>query len=186
MSTGQSDVKIGATYQVKVAGNLVPVKIARPHDGGGWDGTSVKTGKTIRIKTAQRLRRQLADAPHPVKQPAKASTNAKAETKRDTGERGATGGQRKAKPMSLLGAAAHLLAQSTGDPRSVSSSNGKALPAGRNPTTESSQPRPSRITPRTADTANRNVMRETRPSVHGRCSVSTDGSSNAIFEPVST
>jgi hypothetical protein len=112
----QSDVKIGATYQVKVAGNLVPVKIVRNHDGGGWDGTSVKTGKTIRIKSAQRLRRQLADAPRPAKQPAKATTNAKVTPKRDTGERAATGGQREAKPMSLLDAAAHLLSLGTGDP----------------------------------------------------------------------
>jgi len=53
----KSDVQIGATYLVKVASNLVPVKITREHDsGGGWEGTSVKTGKTIRIKSAQRLR----------------------------------------------------------------------------------------------------------------------------------
>jgi hypothetical protein len=77
---------------------------------------SVKTGKTIRIKSAQRLRRQLADAPRPEKQPAKATTNAKSATKRDTGDRAATGGQREAKSMSLLDAAAHLLAQGSGDP----------------------------------------------------------------------
>ena len=112
----QSDVKIGATYQVKVASNLVPVKIVRPHDSGGWEGTSVKTGKTIRIKTAQRLRRQLADAPRPAKELTKATTNAKVETKRDTGERGATGAKRETKPMSLLDAAAHLLSLGTGDP----------------------------------------------------------------------
>lgn len=112
----QSDVKIGATYQVKVAGNLVPVKIVRTHECGGWDGTSVKTGKTIRIKTEQRLRRQLADAPSPAKQPAKAASNAKAETKRETVERGATGARRDAKPMSLLDAAAHLLSLGTGAP----------------------------------------------------------------------
>ncbi len=53
----KSDVQIGATYLVKVASNLVPVKITREHSsGGGWEGTSVKTGKTIRIKSAQRLR----------------------------------------------------------------------------------------------------------------------------------
>jgi hypothetical protein len=60
MTMKKSDVKIGATYLVKVAGNLAPVKITREHDGG-WDGASVKTGKTIRIKSAQRLRKRLDD-----------------------------------------------------------------------------------------------------------------------------
>jgi hypothetical protein len=41
----KSDVTIGATYLLKVAGNLVPVTITREHPGGGWEGTSVKTGK---------------------------------------------------------------------------------------------------------------------------------------------
>lgn len=57
----KSDVQIGVTYLVKVAGNLVPVKITREHDNGGWEGTSVKTGKTIRIKSPQRLRKRHAD-----------------------------------------------------------------------------------------------------------------------------
>lgn len=62
----KSDVQIGATYLVKVASNLVPVKISREHDsgGGGWEGISVKTGKTIRIKSAQRLRKRLPDPEH--------------------------------------------------------------------------------------------------------------------------
>jgi len=58
----KADVQINATYLVKVAGNLVPVKITREHDNGGWEGTSVKTGKTIRVKSPQRLRKRLADA----------------------------------------------------------------------------------------------------------------------------
>lgn len=58
----KSDVQIGATYLVKVASNLVPVQITREHpSGGGWEGTSVKTGKTIRIKSAQRLREPAPD-----------------------------------------------------------------------------------------------------------------------------
>jgi len=55
----KTDVQIGASYLVKVAGNLVPVKITREHDNGGWEGASVKTGKTIRIKSLQRLRKCL-------------------------------------------------------------------------------------------------------------------------------
>ena len=54
-----TDVQLGAVYLVKVAGNLVPVKIDRENEHGGWDGTSVKTGKAIRIKSPQRLRKCL-------------------------------------------------------------------------------------------------------------------------------
>jgi hypothetical protein len=56
MNMKKADVKINATYVVKVANNLVPVKIVREHANGGWEGESLKTGKTIRIKSAQRLR----------------------------------------------------------------------------------------------------------------------------------
>jgi len=115
----KNDIHINATYLVKVAGNLVPVKITREHDNGGWEGRSVKTGKTIRIKSAQRLRKRLNDAAPGAKTAGKATKDAKPDGERDTGERGATGGQREAdesKPMSLLDAAAHLLSLGTGDP----------------------------------------------------------------------
>ena len=117
-----SDVQIGATYLVKVADNLVPVKLAREHSGGGWEGTSEKTGKTIRIKSAQRLRKRLADAATVATKAKEATRDAKAETGRDTGERGATGGQPggdaavAGKTMSLLDAAVHILSLGTGDP----------------------------------------------------------------------
>ena len=115
----KNDVQIGGTYLVKVASNLVPVKIDREHDNGGWMGTSAKTGKTIRIKSAQRLRKCLDDAA-PVAAKAKQATKDAADApERDTGERAATVGQREAneaKPMSLLDAAAHLLSLGTGDP----------------------------------------------------------------------
>ena len=115
----KTDVQIKATYLVKVAGNLVPVRIDREHESGGWVGTSLKTGKAIRIKSPQRLRKRLDDTA-PVatkaKRAAKDATNA---PERATGERDATGGEREAsnrKPMSLLDAAAHLLSLGTGDP----------------------------------------------------------------------
>ena len=117
-----SDVQIGATYLVKVADNLVPVKHVREHSRGGWEGTSAKTGKTIRIKSAQRLRKRLADAPPGTAKVEKPTKDAKAETGRDTGERGATGGQPNAdaattgKAMSLMDAAVHILSLGTGDP----------------------------------------------------------------------
>jgi len=109
----KSDVTIGATYLLKVAGNLVPVKITRQHSRGGWEGTSVKTGKTIRIKSVQRLRKRLAGeraaAPSATgaKKATKATKDAKAPRKRDTGERRAKGARR----ASGLDAAAQVLAE---------------------------------------------------------------------------
>jgi len=72
----KADVQINGTYLVKVAGNLVPVKITREHDNGGWEGRSIKTGKTIRIKSPQRLRKCLDDAAHGAKSAAKATKDA--------------------------------------------------------------------------------------------------------------
>jgi len=109
----KADVHLGATYLVKVAGNLVPVKIDREHDNGGWVGTSAKTGKTIRIKTAQRLRKPLDDEAHGAKNALKATEGAIKASSRDTGECAATSGQHEAgeaNPMSLLDAAAEILA----------------------------------------------------------------------------
>jgi len=133
----KADVQIGATYLVKVSGNLVPVKITHEHHNGGWEGRSLKTRKTIRIKSAQRLRKLLADASWSTSTPEEnrrrhadqskairesgdgnacltepAAQDATDAFQRDTDERGATG----AKPMSLLDAAAHLLSLGTGAP----------------------------------------------------------------------
>ncbi|QDU71054.1 HTH domain-containing protein [Mucisphaera calidilacus] len=131
------DVQIGATYLVKVAGNLVPVKIEREHASGyGWEGVSQKTGKTIRIKSPQRLRQRLGDVPATADGPARTTAKAKTRTQRDTGQRAATGGASGGdcggtsggaggdsggeKQMSLLDAAAHLLSLGTGDdPRAM-------------------------------------------------------------------
>jgi hypothetical protein len=115
-----SDVQIGATYLVKVADNLVPVKLIREHSSGGWEGVSAKTGKTIRIKSAQRLRKRLADAAPGAAKVPEATQEAKAEIGRDTGERGANvgqpGGDVAGKAMSLLDAAAHILSLGAGNP----------------------------------------------------------------------
>ncbi len=112
----KTNVQIGATYIVKVAGNLVPVKIIREHDNGGYLGTSIKTGKTIRIKSPQRLRKCVDDAAPVAAKAKQATKDAKPATKRDSGEPGSKGSQPGGKPMSLLDAAAHLLSLGTGDP----------------------------------------------------------------------
>lgn len=106
----KANVKVGGTYAAKVTNKVVPVRIDAENPRGGWDATNQATGKKVRIKSAQRLR-----GPWP-KKTAKATKDAKKATKRDTGQRAATGGKREAKPMSLLDAAAHLLSLGTGDP----------------------------------------------------------------------
>ena len=50
------NVKIGATYIVKVSGALAKVRLTREHERGGWYGTNLATGREIRIRTAARLR----------------------------------------------------------------------------------------------------------------------------------
>lgn len=58
----KSDVEIGQVYVVKVSNNLVPVRIDRESPYGGWDGTNLVTKRSIRIRSARRLRRQAPTA----------------------------------------------------------------------------------------------------------------------------
>jgi len=115
-----SEIQIGATYLVKVADNLAPVKLVREHPSGGWEGVSAKTGKTIRIKSAQRMRRRLVDAAPGTAKVPEATQDTNVEHERNTGERGANVGQpdgdAAGKAMSLLDAAAHILSLGAGNP----------------------------------------------------------------------
>ena len=52
----KQNVNIGTTYIVKVSGTLAKVRLTREHPRGGWYGTSLATGREIRIRTAARLR----------------------------------------------------------------------------------------------------------------------------------
>jgi len=58
----KNEVKIGQCYMAKVTGNEVPVRIDAENPRGGWDAKNVATGRKVRIKTAQRLRRQCTEA----------------------------------------------------------------------------------------------------------------------------
>ena len=111
----QTDVQLGETYLVKVAGNWVPVQITEDHPSGkGWNGTTT-TGKTIRIASAQRLQQILnddGDTANPKAKQTKATTGTTDMPKRDTSKRVATD----AKPMSLINAAVHILAQGNREP----------------------------------------------------------------------
>jgi len=58
----KNEVKIGQCYMAKVTGSEVPVRIDAENPRGGWDAKNVATGRKVRIKTAQRLRRKCTEA----------------------------------------------------------------------------------------------------------------------------
>jgi hypothetical protein len=75
-----SEVIVGGTYLAKVTDKVVPVRIDQANPHGGWDATNLVTNKTVRIKSAQRLRGPAPDrAASPrseAEKPAKASKGA--------------------------------------------------------------------------------------------------------------
>jgi len=52
----KSDVKIGNHYKAKVTNKIGTVEILSENPHGGWDAKNLSTGKSVRIKSAQRLR----------------------------------------------------------------------------------------------------------------------------------
>ena len=59
----KNEVKTGVVYSAKVSGNIVPVRIDKENPRGGWDGTNLVTKKSVRIKSAQKLRGKAARWP---------------------------------------------------------------------------------------------------------------------------
>jgi len=52
----KNEIKVGGQFICKVSDKIVVVKITGENPHGGWDATNLKTGKTIHIKNAARLR----------------------------------------------------------------------------------------------------------------------------------
>lgn len=50
------DVVIGGTYAVLVSGKVAPVRVLRESPYGGYDCVNVRTGRSVRARTAGRLR----------------------------------------------------------------------------------------------------------------------------------
>jgi hypothetical protein len=57
----KNEIKVGGRYMSKVSDKLTVVRIDRENPHGGWDATNEKTGKPVRIKSAQRLRSAVRD-----------------------------------------------------------------------------------------------------------------------------
>ncbi len=55
----KDQVQVGGTYVAKVSGQLARVRIDAESRFGGWDATNVLTRRKVRIKSAQRLRREV-------------------------------------------------------------------------------------------------------------------------------
>jgi len=58
----KNEVKIGQCYMAKVTDSVVPVRIDAENAHGGWDAKNIATGRKVRIKSAQRLRRKCTQA----------------------------------------------------------------------------------------------------------------------------
>ena len=121
------DIQLGVTYLVGLAGKLVPVQIIGNHPSGtGWLGKTIKTGKQITIRSAQRIHRkasddkQVANTANTGKRNPKSTTDTTSAPKRDTANprkpTATSGDQDGDKPMSLINAAAHILAQGKQEP----------------------------------------------------------------------
>ena len=55
----QKEIEIGGYYLAKVSETVVIVRIERESPYGGWDALNTETRRTVRIKTAGRLRAQV-------------------------------------------------------------------------------------------------------------------------------
>lgn len=62
------EVEIGGTYTAKISGSIVRVRIDSTHRLGGWNATNLKTNHTVRIKSAQKLRKRV-DEPKKIDEP---------------------------------------------------------------------------------------------------------------------
>lgn len=56
----KAEVKIGGRYLAKVSGGVVPVRVIAESRYGGWDCVNERTGRSIRVKSAQRFRGEVA------------------------------------------------------------------------------------------------------------------------------
>src|SRR5688572_25359050 len=63
----KEQVQVGRVYAAKVSGSVVPVRITAEKWQGdkhvGWTGVNVRTNKSVRIRSAQRLRNEVGPTP---------------------------------------------------------------------------------------------------------------------------
>lgn len=59
----KKEIELGGRYEAKVSGRLAVVRIVSESPYGGWDAVNTATGRSVRIKTAGRLRRSVSASP---------------------------------------------------------------------------------------------------------------------------
>lgn len=52
----KAQVQLGEVYAAKVSGRVVPVHLVAVSQYGGWDAINLKTKRSVRIKSAAKLR----------------------------------------------------------------------------------------------------------------------------------
>jgi hypothetical protein len=55
----KSQVRIGARYRALVSGTVVTVLVTGESRYGGWDARNEATGRSVRVRSAQRLRSEV-------------------------------------------------------------------------------------------------------------------------------
>lgn len=55
----KKEIKTGGIYHAKVTGQIVEVQILGENRFGGWHAKNLRTGRTIRIKSAAKLRSEV-------------------------------------------------------------------------------------------------------------------------------
>jgi hypothetical protein len=98
-------IKIGSVYDIKVGKNTTAVRIMKPLAGGGWEAVTLATAKTLVIKSADRI----VGLHNP-----KADTKAESKPTVPTTPATTDPAPSRAKPLSVLDAAAKVLAEAGG------------------------------------------------------------------------
>jgi len=57
------EVRVGGIYCAKISGRLVSVQLTGESPYGGWDAINRKTSRTVRIKSAAKLRFEVMPKP---------------------------------------------------------------------------------------------------------------------------
>lgn len=55
----KAEVEVGGVYEAKVSDRLAPVRLLSESPHGGWVAKNLATGRVVRVRSAQRLRRKL-------------------------------------------------------------------------------------------------------------------------------
>ena len=109
----KDEVKVGQSYRVKVSGAIAEVRITDENPHGGWDGVNVATNRSVRIKSAQRIR-------GPVARPAKRTVARTMEEAQAAGKRVMSKAEYEGQandPASDVGTGATKSAESDGRPK---------------------------------------------------------------------